>query len=315
MSQRVALCVPKATWFRSSGTGCRQPLLQTLRLLFLLSISLFWSPVAMMALHLRVEPLPEKINDTQTVTLAVTLEWPQTEGPYEIQAPEPALENLVLLRQGQLQESGPLTTYSIIYEFRPIKKGQATIASFEIRYRLASAQTWEVLSVPKQRFNVVASFPFKIILLMMIVLAGTVGILWLAFLMIKGIRVRKALAKQLPPDPKQKIFTHAAEMIATFASPDAKEKLQHWSMEFKTVILTYYSLSPAVASEAQILDILKTRNLPAGEWNEISRIFAQLSQMKFAKLDLSSQELEQLQKTLLQYVRGKIIIENSNPAS
>ena len=59
-----------------------------------------------------------------------------------------------------------------------------------------------------------------------------------------------------------------------------------------------------------MLSFLKEKGLPAGEWNEVSRLFEQLTELQFSRQDIAASKLERIQKTLLQYIKGKIIIEN-----
>lgn len=308
MSQRAALFIPSGTRSRRSETGCR--------IGFLVALALFFLPLCGHAAPLlKVQAPPAKITENQTAGLQVTLEWPASEGPYEIQSPEPVMENLELVQQSQSQETGSLSTVTITYELRPVKRGEARVYAFEVRYRAAAAEIWEALSVPEQRFEVVRAFPAKWILIGTAAGGGLVLILWIMAVFLKELKARRSARNRVPPDPKQRIYAKAEEAIATLSSPDAKEKLQIWSAELKTVVRTYYDIPSTVTTETAILEVLKIRGLPAGESNEISRIFNQLSQMKFAQDDMSSAEMEQLQKTLLQYVHGKIIIGKSNPSS
>ena len=56
--------------------------------------------------------------------------------------------------------------------------------------------------------------------------------------------------------------------------------------------------------------MLQAEGLSAGEWQEISRLFEQLTEMQFSRQDIPAYDLDRTQKTLLQYIKGKIIIGN-----
>jgi hypothetical protein len=67
-----------------------------------------------------------------------------------------------------------------------------------------------------------------------------------------------------------------------------------------------------MATPAETLSFLKIKGIPAGEWNEISRLFEQLTELQFSRRDISEYDLARMQRSLLQYVTGKIIIGDSN---
>jgi len=126
-----------------------------------------------------------------------------------------------------------------------------------------------------------------------------------------GLLKAQAAARNIPPpDPKQRIYAKAEESMATFTSPHSKVKLTHWSNQLRSVIMTYYDVPRAMTATPEVLSFLKTKGIPAGEWNEISRLFEQLTEMQFSRQDIAAYDLDRMQKTLLQYVKGKIIIEN-----
>jgi hypothetical protein len=269
-------------------------------------------PLAFAAPTLKIESPAKKITTDRPTTLKIQLEWPQAEGPYEINSREPKLENLILEGQNQSQETGRAVRHTVTYEFRPIKKGAAKVYPFEVSYRRSETDPWVPLFIPEQNMQVVSGFPLKALGTVL----GILGALSLsglaAFNVWKGAGIRKAAKNIPPPDPRQRLYAKAEEAIATFASPDAKEKLTYWSNQLRSVIVAYYDIPSKTATNAEVLSFLKSQGIPAGEWQEISRLFEQLTEMQFSRQDIPSYDLDQTQKTLLQYVKGKIIIGNSN---
>jgi len=261
--------------------------------------------------QLKIEPPSKKIATDQSVTLKLQLEWSQTDGPYEINALEPKLENLTLESQNQSQETGETVSQTLFFFFRPIKAGIAVIYPFEVSYRKTETDPWTPIHVPEQKINVVASFPAKGILLGLGLAAvlGAAG--YLGFKCFQISKAREASKNIPPPDPKQRVYAKAEESIANFSSPDAKEKLVHWSNQLRIVVLTYYDIPSPTATHAEILSSLKAKGLTTGEWNEVSRLFEQLIEMQFSRQDIPAYDLDRMQKTLLQYIKGKIIIGNS----
>jgi len=260
--------------------------------------------------RLNIEPLPKRITTDQSITLKIRLEWPQTEDPYEINSLEPKLENLVLENQNQSQETGAIVSQTLLYEFRPLSAGTAVIYPFEISYRKSDAEPWIPILIPERTIKVVSNFLSKMILIWLGIAIGlSVGI----FAGLKGwklLKTREAIRNAPPPDPKQRVYAKAEESITTFTSPDSKEKMTHWSNQLRTVLVTYYDVSSKTTTSAEVLSALKAKGLPTGEWNEISRLFEQLTEMQFSQQDIPAYDLDRLQKSLLQYVRGKIIIGN-----
>jgi hypothetical protein len=278
------------------------------RALFCLAILLeVLLPQSFAAPRLKIEPPVKKITIDQSATLKLQLEWPQSEDPYEINPLEPKLENLTIENQHQSQETGETVSLTLLYEFRPVKPGAAVIYPFEISYRKTETDPWIPLFVPEQNIEVVASLPFRSTLIWLGIAIGLLGAIFATFKLWEVAQLRTASQNVPPPDPRQRVYAKAEESITVFTSPDPKEKLIHWADQLRTVIATYYGLPPQTTS-TQILSILKTKGLPTGEWNEISRLFEQLTEMQFSRQDIPAHDLERMQKTLLQYVKGKIII-------
>ncbi len=282
----------------------RKVLLRTVFFLFL------FDPVLGAVPSLKVEPAPLRIADDRTATVKVVLEWPDSEGPYEINTTEPALENLTLVRQSQSQETGALVKQVVTYEFQPAGKGPARILPFEVSYRRSDADPWVPLLVPEQGLEIVPSAPGRILRISLWFAAG-IALFTAAGLVIRKVAARREAAKStVVIDPKQKIYAKAQEAITTFTPSDPKERLGHCAAQLRIVASVYYDIPPGALTETAFLALLKKKNLPAAEWAEVSGLFEQLEQMRFSRGDLTAYELERMQKTLLQYIQGKIIMGN-----
>lgn len=276
---------------------------------FVFILGWFLSSSVLATPRLKIEPPEPTLPEDRTATLKIILEWAPGEGPYELSGPEPLSRNLTLLKQSQSQESGSVLSSAIIYEFQPVRRGNASILRFDIRYRPVTEESWSTFSVPEQNLTIVGAFPKKKVAVAAGILGGFFVGLWIIHAIRKMAQSRSSAKKAKSPDSKQRVYGQAEEAIATFTAANPNEKLQHWSAQLKTVVQTYYDIPSKVATEAEILAFLKTRPLKAEEFFEISNIFSELAQIKFAKQELSAYELDRLQKTLLQYIRGKIIIE------
>lgn len=261
---------------------------------------------------LKIEPPAKKITTGQSATLKIRLQWPQSEDPYEINSIEPKLENLTLENLNQSQETGETVSQTFLYDFRPMKAGTAVIYPFEISFRKTEAEPWSPLFVPGHEIKVVSSLPLKVTLLGLVIAAGLLAAVFAVFKLRDLLRILETVRNTPPPDPKQRVYAKAEESIATFTSPNSKEKLTHWSNQLKIVVVTYYDVPSQAVSSTEVLLFLKAKGLPTGELNEITRLFEQLIEMQFSRQDIPAYDLGRIQKTLLQYVKGKIIIGNSN---
>ena len=302
-------------YFSIGGTGDSDHMKESFKFRTLLPIFfalVLFVPVSSAIPSLKIEPAPHKITENMTVTLRVLLEWPQAEGPYEIKTTEPALEGLLLVGQNQSQETANVVRQTITYELRPAGRGKARILPFEVSYRRADAETWVPLLIPEQNIDVVSAAPAKILLASLwIAVAG--AILLGTVLLIKRINANQTAANKVPPqNPKQGIYARAQEAITTFAAPGPKERLAHCVAQLRAVVSTYYDLPTDATSEGSFLALLKKKGLPQAEWAEVSDLFEQLEQMRFSRQDLTAYELNRMQKTLLQYIQGKIIMGNSH---
>ncbi|MFH0986324.1 MAG: hypothetical protein V1882_12480 [Candidatus Omnitrophota bacterium] len=280
-------------------------------LLSLIYIASF-APLCLAAPNLKIESPKKQISHEENATLKVRLEWPLAEGPYEINSLEPKLENLTLESQNQSQETGETVSQTFLYTFRPVKTGTALIYPFEISYRKADAEPWAPLFIPEQKITIVRGFPFKAMLIGLSVAGAFLIAVFIGFKQWTLSQERAAAKNMLPPDPRQRVYAKAEEAIANFSSPKPKEKMVHWANQLRTVVMTYYDIDSKTATQTEILAFLKAKELSAGEWNEISRLFEQLTEMQFSRQDIPSYDLDRMQKTLLQYVKGKIIIGNPN---
>lgn len=260
----------------------------------------------------KVQSLPNKIASDQLLTLRIDLEWPSEEGVYEIHPSEPQADHLSLIRQYQSQETGAVMRHILFYDFQPLTRGSAKIYSFEIRYRRSNTDAWSTLQIPEQHIEITQAFPMKLWLMISGSIAGLIILIGVGWQVLKKIKRKAELKNASPPDPKQERYLEAQNAISCFSSRDPKEKLRCWSAEFKKVVRVYYDIPPQNTSDNEILTFLKNKNLSHAELNEISRLFDQLARLKFSSWELSAQETAFMQKTLLKYVRGKIIIGNSD---
>jgi len=279
---------------------------------FLIGMLLFvaGAPQASAVPRLKIDAPPKKIATDQTAILRVHLEWPRDEGPYEITSLEPKLESLTLANQNQSQESGATFRQILLYEFRPLKAGQAVIYPFEVSYRRSDSEPWTPVLTSEYTIQVVPAAPVRPVLIGIGIVAGLFFIIWAGMKITTRLKTQAAIKNAPPPDPRQRIYAKAEESIVTFSSPDTKVKLTQWAAQLRTVVATYYDVPAKAVTSTEFLSLLRARNLPVGEMNEVVRLFEQLNEMQFSQKDIPACDLARTQKTLLQYIKSKIIIGN-----
>lgn len=273
-------------------------------------LGIFLSAPAWAAPTLKIVSPPKKIAVGEAFTFQIKLEWPTSEGLYEIQAESPLFENFVLLDQGQSEETGPEGIQAVItLQLRAVKPGEGRILPFEVRYRKPGTEPWQSFPVAGQKVLIVRPFPRKTIVAVLLALSG-VGIAgWSAVAFIKNRREVRRKKTARPPDPKQRVYAHAEETIMTYKGETQKETVSHWADQIKEVVAARYDIPSRVSTGSEILAALQSKQLATAELAEVKRLLREIEQLKFTPGSLTIREMETLQKTLLQYVRGKIIIE------
>jgi hypothetical protein len=260
---------------------------------------------------LKIISPPQKAAVGEKFELQVDIRWQNSDGPYEVQADSPLFEGLTLVHQGQSEEAGSEETRVLVsLEIEAVKQGEGRVLPFEVRYRKAGSDPWQSLPVSGQKILVYQPFPFKAVSVVLLTLLAAVAAVWSMIALIKFRKAAEIKRNTPPPDPKQRIYARAEEAIVTFKGETQKETLNHWARQVKEVVVAYYDIPERGATEREILEILKSRSLQSAEMAEVGRLFREIEQLKFMHHMLPVREMETLQKTLLQYVRGKIIIEN-----
>lgn len=278
-------------------------------LLFLLT-GIFAGSAAFAAPALKLVSPPQKVEVGAIFTFQVQLEWPTGEGPYEVRSDNPLFEKLGLIHQSQSQETTAAGVRTdITLELQALHEGDGRILPFEVRFKKPDDASWQIMPVAGQRVLIYKPFPWRALFTAFAILAGS-GLAGGATFFVLRLRTEAIRKKNTPPpDPRQRAYAHAEESIATFKGETQKETIAHWAAQLKQTVLTYYGIPEKSVTEAELLAILRGRGLPSGEFAEIHALFRDIEQLKFTRQALTVREIESLQKQLLKYIRGKIIIE------
>lgn len=286
---------------------------------FLLLFGLILSGNVSAELVLKEALLSPDLYEGKEARLKLIFEWPAQEGAYEFRTPHDIkLQNLKLLDVSQTQETflssaGPVSRLILSYQMLPIERGQGTIHRFNILYRKPGAPKWETMPVPTTLVKI--NPPLSRAGIVILITLVTLVLLSFAILFFRASRIERKDEESAPRDPKQQIYSEAEEKLNGFITGHTasyiRTLLSDWSSELKKVVMTYFDIPVRSATKTEILKELSARNLPAGEIAEIDEFFKKLEHMMFSPGDMTSDELEQLRRSLLQYVKGKTILGKS----
>ena len=259
---------------------------------------------------------PPDIREGQEISFKLTFDWPAHEGEYEFKPPSNlTVSQIQVLDMNQSMESYPPTAlgfvckYTLIYKLKFLGTGHATIAAFDVPYRKPNSAHWGKSHVPEIALDIQSGIPWALILCVILVLIGT-G----AFFLFSALRNREPSENAIPVDPKQRIYKSAAEKIGVNifgCSPSIVQTfLQDWSAELQQVLIACYGIPAGPATKADILRKLSAINIPAHELSQVTAVLNTLEDLKFSVKTANEQDLCKAQQSLLQYVKGKIIIGN-----
>lgn len=293
-----------------------QPYISKRKILWLtLLLGIAFSGAALAKPVLKDTDVPADIYENQETQLKLAFEWPAAEGDYEMKGPETIkVTNLKFLGLSQSQQSSSSISRIIQgYRLLPLKKGQGSIAGFDVLYRRPNQAGWNQLSVPSFIMGIKPALPWKKIIILLSILAAII-LPFLIWLVAVSWADRKR-EKSLESDPKQLLYAEAAKIISEFITGYTESSLQtvlsRWSGELTRVVMTYYDIPVRPATKNEILKELRTKNISAGEIQVIEDLFRKVEHLRFSTDVLAtSRELEDVRRSLLQYVKGKTIIGN-----
>ena len=262
--------------------------------------------------------LPETISEGQEVPLQFVFEWPAYEGEYEIKPPQDVdVNNIKILGLSQSQEtassgSRPISRLTLSYRLLPGKPGQGSVLGFDVLYRNPTYGMWKKIPVPPVVMDIKSALPWKRILIMISI--PIVLILPFALWFFKASRADRKLEEIFLSDPKQQLYADAANVFGSFVTGYTEALLRTilsgWSAELTKVVMTCYDIPIRHATKTEVLKELGAKKIPAGEFREIEDLFNKLEQLNFSTRGATGHELEKIRLSLLQYVKGKIIIGN-----
>jgi hypothetical protein len=260
------------------------------------------------------------INQDESVEYHLQTQWPRAEGSYAFSLPVLPLKNLVLERQGESQETYRVdgqdwTRKSFVAVLRPLEKGEGRVEDFILPYVNTLSQDKGELLITTPSLKIMPA-PFKINPAWSLA-AGAGLLLPTAGILLLRKRKSEALKKASLRTPQE----HAVEEILfqlraeDFNRKDLKEKLHQLSSRFRTFLPVIYGLKTPRPSDREILEELKTQELPAEERNFLERILKKLDEAKFMGQSLSESDFMALKKEIETFVEGKRFSNSSLSSS
>ncbi len=276
-------------------------------LFFCTALFFFSSAVVQAAPHLDVSIQPDKIHSQETAVLKIQIEWPQTDPAYVFALPQLRLKNLSLVRQGEsretfAQEKDLWVRKTFTMELKAEQSGQGIIEGFAIPYLDGLGQKAGEFSVSQLQVQVMRPpLPVK---KMAAFAAGVlsffvVGGIW-------GVRRKKASLKSEIPSLKDNTLAKIYSIQKDFRGEKAVTEI---SAEFRRFLIDYYQLLCKQATEAEILEALKSADLISEELATLRDILGRIREAKFIGGQLSSFDCEHLEKDMINFIQSK---KNSN---
>jgi hypothetical protein len=263
---------------------------------------------------------PADIFENQEMRLKLVFEWPSKEGEFEIKSPESIdLSNIKLLAFSQTKEtsssnSGPISRITLALDLMPLKTGSGSVGRFDVLYRKPNQGTWNKIPVSSLLLDIKPPLPWKQIRILLLMLAALV--IPVALWFIRSSLAQREHEKNFKVNPRQELYKEAVKKFNDFIAGYTEDYLQiflsGWSDELVKVVMTHYDIPLRPATPAQILKDLRTRDIPAGELQEIKNLFDKLEQMKARAWSLTTAEIEEIRLALLKYTQSKIITESPN---
>lgn len=292
-------------------------------LALILIYSAFFIPAAPAAAkpEYQAEFSSSKINMDEPVEFRLLVTWPREEGPHSFALPVLPLKNLILERQGESQETyreggKDWTQKSVTAIFRPLQKGEGAVEDFILPYVNTLTQEKGELLISTPRIKITAA-PLKINPVwgfgafgaLLIFAAG-----WFLAQKRREAALKKAVAVRTPEElAVEKILSSLR--AEDFIRKDRKEKLHQISAEFRIFLPAVYQMNASRPTDREILEELKTRELPAEEWKIVERLLKKLDEAKFTGQSLSDSDLDGIRKEIEAFAEGKRFSNSSMSSS
>jgi hypothetical protein len=276
---------------------------------FSLLIFFFLAPPAFSDPQLDARITQNKIRVNELTEYQVQIEWPKKEGQYSFALPEPQLENLMLVNQGESQEvfskeDGEWTRKVFTFELKPEKKGEGRVKGFMLPYinaALGKKGTFDVSEIKVSIKN--PPFPWVKWGIGLAVLA--LSIAGAVFFMTR----RKRKEREEIANPELSEEEKSAKRIrSVLENQSPKEALYQISAEFRSFLADHYQIKHG-KSENELLIGISEANISNEEKNLIRGLIEKLAEAKYGTM-ISDSDLKRLEQQILEFVEGKRVLGN-----
>ena len=247
-----------------------------------------------------------------TITFAISFEWPESEGTYKFVFPSLNLENLTLEHQGEAKGTRQTNRGLIIYrkttyKLTPIKAGSAIVRAFAIKIFHKENNKWVTMHIGDQRIKVLNTgwisqiFSWKGIL----IIVATLGCSFFLFSFLFSSKPPEKHVITL--EEKNQALNKIKEEILATNDKTQKDILWEWAINLKDTLLTCYEVSSKNLTESEIIDELKNGSLPPKDIVIIEKLFDKISNYKFSSKKIPEEDHKKLQNDLTVFIDSKIV--------
>jgi hypothetical protein len=254
------------------------------------------------------------ISLDENLTVEVKIKWPQAEGQCKLFPAEWDLVNLRYLDDSRSQESyvddGETWTRAVIkYVFKPLSEGPASIKHFRMGYTNLKTKETATLTVVKS-VDFLIKRAKKSGAVLQITIAFFVGVAVISFIVISIQVKRSALRAQ-----REKIIRDRQTYMDIISGIEGAKGINQreiafeWSRHFNAFLFHHYHLSKSLITEQEILEAVKLgKDIDNVEFLTVKSIYERLAEIKFSPTDLSLTKFKSLERDLLVYIKGKIVL-------
>jgi hypothetical protein len=282
--------------------------------LFCLALCFAFAPASHAIHTYEVVVSGHDISLDENLNVEVKIVWLQSEGQYKLLPAEWNLTNLKYVDDSRSQESfveeGEACTRVIIrYVFKPLTEGPAYIKQFKMGYvNLKTKENATITVVKSVDFNIKRAKKSGFVLEFTVAFFISAAIIGFIVFTIQTKRAAiRAQREKIIRD--RQIYMEIVAGIEEAKGLNQREIAFEWSRHFNTFLFQHYHLSKSLITEQEIIEAVRQgKDIDEVEFLTVKNIYERLAEFKFSPTDLSLTKFQTLQRDLLTYIKGKIVL-------
>lgn len=269
-------------------------------------------PTAGAAPRLEASLSPQELRQGERAVMTVEILWPQEEGAYSFIFPTLTLQNLVLVRQGESQETTSLQgvimekkTFTL--EFAARDAGPSSVGSFGVSYTDAAGQPAGSLQVLEHKILVrKKEKPIPLIPVAAATICFASAAMAVGFMRLRAKRIPR-----IQPEESLSAAEQAIRRIREIAdrqdqgAPD--QRAGEMGGQLKSFVASHYGLQSSRAAEGEIFRYLESKQVDSLEIQTLRTLFEKLHEVRYSGARLTDRDLRDFSEEIVRYLSGKRI--------